>query len=124
MRNSGWAYASCNGNVGVVPLNYLVINTSNSKPIEPINQSREIPIPRATGSGNPPNKSHTKRVSFGENQVYENVDLEDYVSGKKQLKDGKDNVKNEETVASDLEKKIEPELKSTDASPVLVSEDK
>lgn len=111
----------------MVPLNYLVIKSSNYKTIqsklEPPNQSSEIPIPRVMSNGNSSNKSHTKRVSFGENQIFENVDLEDYVSGKKQIKDEKENVKNEENIRNQLEKQIEPKLEPTNASPVSVSED-
>lgn len=31
LKNTGWAYASCKGKAGVVPLNYLII--SKNRPI-------------------------------------------------------------------------------------------
>lgn len=77
LKNSGWAFAVCKGQSGLVPLNYLLI--SKSRPILS-NQSRsepeDIPVPRNSNNNN--NKTHTKRVSFGETQVFENVDIDDY----------------------------------------------
>ncbi|EFA06668.1 peroxisomal membrane protein PEX13 [Tribolium castaneum] len=82
LRNTGWAFAVANGRSGVVPLNYLVISKAG-----PREGTEEVPVPRVF------NKTHTKRVSFGENQVFENVDLDDYVTGKKEIK-GVDDIKN------------------------------
>ncbi|KAJ8971151.1 hypothetical protein NQ314_000849 [Rhamnusium bicolor] len=74
LKNSGWAFAVCKGKSGVVPLNYLIISKNR-----PINSSSNemIPIPRVSNNNNN-TKTHTKRVSFGENQIFENVDLDDY----------------------------------------------
>ncbi|KAJ8977969.1 hypothetical protein NQ317_008161 [Molorchus minor] len=79
LKNTGWAYAVCKGKSGVVPLNYLVI--SKSRPKESAS-NESVPIPRSSIINNNNNnnpKTHTKRVSFGENQIFENVDLDDYV---------------------------------------------
>lgn len=76
LKNTGWAFAHCKGRSGLIPLNYLVINKKNN--IFHAQSSVEIdsiPIPR--NSANTVNKSHTKRVSFGETQVFENNDLND-----------------------------------------------
>lgn len=83
LKNSGWAFALSNGRSGVVPLNYLVINKSlrNSPAVE----EQQMPVPRIL-SNSSNHKTHTKRVSFGENQIFENVDLDDYVTGKKEIK--------------------------------------
>ncbi|CAH0551052.1 unnamed protein product [Brassicogethes aeneus] len=72
LKNTGWALATFNGKSGVVPLNYLVI--SKTKPI--MNNDSNVPVPKDLNAINTP-KTHTKRVSFGENQIFENVDLED-----------------------------------------------
>lgn len=61
LKNTGWAFATCKGQAGVVPLNYLVI--SKNRPIIQTNKTEEPPVPRIFP------KTHTKRVSFGENQV-------------------------------------------------------
>ncbi|KRT80977.1 SH3 domain-containing protein [Oryctes borbonicus] len=57
LYNSGWAYATCNGRSGVIPLNYIVvvknINKSNRQNLS------EVPMQKP------------KRVSFGENQIFE-----------------------------------------------------
>lgn len=77
LKNTGWAFAVCKDQSGLVPLNYLVIN--KNRPIlsnQSCNQFEDIPVPR--NSNNNTNKTHTKRVSFGETQVFENVDLDDY----------------------------------------------
>ncbi|CAH1117156.1 unnamed protein product [Phaedon cochleariae] len=75
LKNSGWAFAVCKSKSGLVPLNYLVI--SKNRPIlssqKPVAEAEEPPVPRVFP------KTHTKRVSFGENQIFENVDLEDYL---------------------------------------------
>ncbi|RZC35159.1 peroxisomal membrane protein PEX13 [Asbolus verrucosus] len=91
LKNSGWAYALSNGRSGVVPLNYLVINKS-VRDSTTVND-QEMPVPRIFN--NPTHKTHTKRVSFGENQIFENVDLDDYVTGKKEIKGFDNGVKNE-----------------------------
>lgn len=90
LKNSGWAYAVSNGRSGVVPLNYLVINKAVPKEGLPVRE--EVPVPRVFGN-NTHHKTHTKRVSFGENQIFENVDLDDYVTGKKGVKEVDDTVK-------------------------------
>ncbi|XP_018578660.1 peroxisomal membrane protein PEX13 [Anoplophora glabripennis] len=71
LKNTGWAFAVHKGKSGVVPLNYLVIN--KNKPITS-NPEVTLPVPRPSSM-----KTHTKRVSFGENQIFENVDIDDYV---------------------------------------------
>lgn len=71
LKNTGWAFAVLKGKSGVVPLNYLVIN--KNKPITS-NPEEKLPVPRPSSM-----KTHTKRVSFGENQIFENVDIDDYV---------------------------------------------
>ncbi|GJQ76441.1 hypothetical protein Trydic_g2154 [Trypoxylus dichotomus] len=62
LYNSGWAYATCNGRSGVIPLNYILvvknINKSNRQNLS------ELPIP-------PSSMQKPKRVSFGENQIFE-----------------------------------------------------
>ncbi|XP_023015500.2 LOW QUALITY PROTEIN: peroxisomal biogenesis factor 13 [Leptinotarsa decemlineata] len=77
LKNSGWAFAVCKGQSGVVPLNHLIIN--KSRPILNTNKETDPPIPRVYPNGT---KTHTKRVSFGENQIFENVDLDDYMPKK------------------------------------------
>lgn len=71
LKNTGWAFAVYKGKSGVVPLNYLVIN--KNKPITS-NPEETLPVPRPSSM-----KTHRKRVSFGENQIFENVDIDDYV---------------------------------------------
>lgn len=76
LKNTGWAFAVCKGQSGLVPLNYLVIN--KNRPIlsnQSCNPVEDIPVPRNSSNAN---KTHTKRVSFGETQVFENIDLDDY----------------------------------------------
>ncbi|XP_050510587.1 peroxisomal membrane protein PEX13 [Diabrotica virgifera virgifera] len=73
LKNSGWAFAVCKAKSGLVPLNYLVI--SKNRPILHT-KTEDPPIPRVF------TKTHQKRVSFGENQIFENVDLDDYVMKK------------------------------------------
>lgn len=75
LKNTGWVFAVFNGKSGLVPLNYIVI--SKSKPITGI-LDNTVPVPRAINSSNSTPKTHTKRVSFGETQIFENIDLEDY----------------------------------------------
>lgn len=110
LRNTGWAYALSNGKSGLVPLNYLLLNKSNRRP-DPVsvasgilNQGDPIstnvenanwflepePVESDDAVSKPKGKTHTKRVSFGENQIFENIDL-DYLrnegdSATKQLK--------------------------------------
>lgn len=82
LKNSGWAFAVCKGQSGLIPLNYLVIN--KNKPIvssESCNEVEDIPVPRNFNYN--ANKTHTKRVSFGETQVFENIDVDDYKINKK-----------------------------------------
>ncbi|KAJ8925353.1 hypothetical protein NQ315_009183 [Exocentrus adspersus] len=73
LKNSGWAFAVCKGKSGVVPLNYLVISKN-----KPVGNSIEntLPVPRPSSRNS--TKTNTKRVSFGENQIFENVDIDDY----------------------------------------------
>ncbi|XP_017785321.1 PREDICTED: peroxisomal membrane protein PEX13 [Nicrophorus vespilloides] len=54
LNNSGWAYATCNGRSGVIPLNYIVIKKKS-----------------ADGTYAPMVRKPQKRVSFGENQIFE-----------------------------------------------------
>lgn len=62
LYNSGWAYATCNGRCGVIPLNYVVviknINRTNRQNLS------SVPVP-------PTSVQKPKRVSFGENQIFE-----------------------------------------------------
>lgn len=100
LKNTGWAFGVCKGKAGVVPLNYLVIN--KNKPIIS-NPEETLPVPKPLSI-----KTHTKRVSFGENQIFENVDIDDYVLRKEpsvSSQAGKDN---------NLESQIES--KNTDVS--------
>ncbi|XP_044263771.1 probable peroxisomal membrane protein PEX13 [Tribolium madens] len=101
LKNSGWAFALANGRSGVVPLNYLVI--SKAGPKERPTVEEEVPIPRVF------NKTNTKRVSFGENQVFENVDLDDYVKEKQvdSKKNQKDDVENKDEIIEVETKKVE-----------------
>nr|CAI5840265.1 unnamed protein product [Callosobruchus analis] len=78
LKNTGWAYAVCKGKAGVVPLNYLVI--SKTRPVTS-NPSEDVPVPVPKPTTT---KTHTKRVSFGENQIFENVDINDYVMPKRE----------------------------------------
>lgn len=81
LKNTGWAFAEFNGKSGVVPLNYLVI--SKSRPLTNMTHSNDNRVFNnnnnivTTHSNN--SKSHNKRVSFGENQIFENIDLDDYI---------------------------------------------
>ncbi|KAG5884614.1 hypothetical protein JTB14_023812 [Gonioctena quinquepunctata] len=95
LKNSGWAFAACKGKSGVVPLNYLVIN--KSRPIINNHKEEGPPIPRVFPNGT---KTHTKRVSFGENQIFENVDLDDYLLKKEPSEDSQ----KKESAKSDSEK--------------------
>lgn len=112
LKNTGWAFAICKGKSGLVPLNYLVI--SKGRPILN-NQTRteveeDIPVPR--NSNNNVTKTHTKRVSFGETQVFENIDLEDY---KRKPDESKSSLPNEQAKEStqDLQtSQIQSEAKS------------
>lgn len=62
LYNTGWAFATCNGRSGVIPLNYIVVvknvNKSNRQNLS------ELPVP-------PTSAQRPKRVSFGENQIFE-----------------------------------------------------
>lgn len=124
LLNSGWAFAiAANGKSGNVPLNYLVIN--KSKPImnnnnsfssqsnlnsteksnlKSSNSTTEDKTPNSNNSNNPSTKTHTKRVSFGENQIFENVDLDDYIYAKKNSNENTD---------SNSEKTEKPEENTT-----------
>lgn len=130
LLNSGWAFAvSANGKSGNVPLNYLVIskskpimnnnnsysnnsnlnNTSNVNNAANLNNVEKSSLKNSnlTDQKSPNNsstKTHTKRVSFGENQIFENVDLDDYIYAKQsQSNDSdKENTENsEKTVNSE-----------------------
>lgn len=70
LRNTGWAYAVHNGNSGVVPLNYIVFNKNASAVPDKILVSRTSNIKDTNGSG--PAKTHSKRVSFGDIEIFEN----------------------------------------------------
>lgn len=74
LKNTGWAFAYSKGRSGLIPLSYLVINKKNTI-FNTLSDTQidSIPIPRK--NINTMNKSHTKRVSFGETQVFENIDL-------------------------------------------------
>ncbi|KAL3287200.1 hypothetical protein HHI36_001677 [Cryptolaemus montrouzieri] len=107
LKNSGWVYALSNGKSGIIPLNYLVLNKSSRRPV-PFegNMNQKIPplgnfeltnqsstnekIPDYTtvpvlknndtnGSTTVDTKTHVKKVSFGENQIFENIDLDDVI---------------------------------------------
>ncbi|XP_056638454.1 peroxisomal membrane protein PEX13 [Diorhabda carinulata] len=97
LKNSGWAFAVCKGKSGVVPLNYLVI--SKSRPILQTNKTAEPPVPKVFP------KTHQKRVSFGENQIYENVDLDDYmIKNDSETKQPSQEIKLEDTKKEENEK--------------------
>lgn len=95
LSNSGWAYATCNGRSGVVPLNYIVIVkkvspsqpvtcTSKSNPTDPV-FNKPIYKPQVsapvtpvsvlsnsnTNSTNNTPRKVQKRVSFGETQIFD-----------------------------------------------------
>jgi len=73
LRNTGWAYAVLNGSSGVVPLNYIVINKNNSSDSEkvPVHKSSIVKEENERNNG----KSHNKRVSFGDIQIFESEDV-------------------------------------------------
>lgn len=89
LKNTGWAFAVLNGRSGVVPLNYIVVSTGRplvkSFDKKGMNNNNDEEAVSSNSA-----KTHTKRVSFGENQIFENIDLDDYV--KKPEKES--NVKN------------------------------
>lgn len=96
LKTTGWAYALSNGKSGLVPLNYLLLNKSNKKPVptsaassrqktedsvlknyENTNWFSETTVDTPDESEpKPKGKTHTKKVSFGENQIFENIDLD------------------------------------------------
>lgn len=81
--NSDWAFAVSNGKSGIVPLNYLLNIDSRRKemPVPPRKQIIPSSSINMTNGVVTPHKTHTKRVSFGENQIFENFDLDDYIGG-------------------------------------------
>ncbi|KAH1001953.1 hypothetical protein HUJ04_005907 [Dendroctonus ponderosae] len=68
LKNSGWAYGVHNGKFGMIPLNYIVISKNNKAVPE------TVPIPRISNikDANGPVKTHSKRVSFGDIEIFEN----------------------------------------------------
>ncbi|KAL1512975.1 hypothetical protein ABEB36_002470 [Hypothenemus hampei] len=69
LKNTGWAYAVHNGQSGVVPVNYIVISKFGNE--------NKVLVPRSSNmkesNGNSSNvKTHTKRVSFGDIEIFEN----------------------------------------------------
>ncbi|XP_022899830.2 peroxisomal membrane protein PEX13 [Onthophagus taurus] len=69
LYNTGWAFATCNGRSGVVPLNYLVTmkNVNNNKPIPAVSfPAQNIETTQIPESSNKP-----KSVSFGGTQFIE-----------------------------------------------------
>jgi len=74
LRNTGWAYAVHDGKSGVIPLNYIVINKNTSPSIvnDKILVSRTSSMKESNGTG--PTKAHSKRVSFGDIEIFENDD--------------------------------------------------
>ncbi|CAG9768576.1 unnamed protein product [Ceutorhynchus assimilis] len=61
LKNTGWAYAFYNGKGGMIPLNYIVIS-KNGKILGTSNMKE------ANSNG----KTHSKRVSFGDIEIFEN----------------------------------------------------
>lgn len=112
LKNSGWAFAVCRGQSGLVPLNYLVI--SKARPIlssQPRSDVEDVPVPR--NSNNNVTKTHTKRVSFGETQVFENIDLDDY-KVKKDTESSHSTQEGEENIVNPQTSAVQQEAKSDD----------
>lgn len=112
LKNSGWAFAVCRGQSGLVPLNYLVI--SKARPIlssQPRSDVEDVPVPR--NSNNNVTKTHTKRVSFGETQVFENIDLDDY-KVKKDTESSHSTQEGEENIVNPQTSAVQQEVKSDD----------
>nr|CAH7718646.1 unnamed protein product [Callosobruchus chinensis] len=117
LKNTGWAYAVCKGKAGVVPLNYLVISKARpvtSNPAEDV----PVPIPKPTTT-----KTHTKRVSFGENQIFENVDIDDYVMPKRESSQNSAAKKEEKVESSGGDKQESCEESKSGSSKVVDSND-
>ncbi|KAF7273209.1 peroxisomal biogenesis factor 13 [Rhynchophorus ferrugineus] len=72
LKNTGWAYAVHNGKAGVVPLNYIVI--SKKAPDHPPTISVPTKSTIKEESSASPAKTHTKRVSFGDIQIFDTED--------------------------------------------------
>ncbi|XP_044747089.1 probable peroxisomal membrane protein PEX13 [Coccinella septempunctata] len=127
LRNTGWAYALSKGKSGLVPLNYLLLNKSTKKqdpiPVATSNLSRENFLKNfentnwfSDNPNAPPSeeevktKSKAKRVSFGENQIFENIDLDslrkEADSETKQLKSSLKNSNHNNEQGSDCDKHI------------------
>ncbi|XP_060520590.1 peroxisomal membrane protein PEX13 [Cylas formicarius] len=67
LKNTGWAFAVKDGKSGVVPLNYILIDKNNNSTL-----SDKIPVPRTSNvKPETATKNHTKRVSFGDIQFFE-----------------------------------------------------
>lgn len=70
LKNTGWAYAVLNGKSGVVPLNYIII----SKGMPSVDEAQKVLVPRMSNMKevNNTGKTHSKRVSFGDIEIFEN----------------------------------------------------
>lgn len=70
LKNTGWAYAVLNGKSGVVPLNYIII----SKGMPSVEEAQKVLVPRMSNMKevNNTGKTHSKRVSFGDIEIFEN----------------------------------------------------
>lgn len=69
LKNTGWAYAVLNGKSGVVPLNYIIISKGT-----PSVEAQKVLVPRMSNMKevNNTGKTHSKRVSFGDIEIFEN----------------------------------------------------
>lgn len=73
LRNTGWAYAVKNGKSGVIPLNYIIINKNGSLVLDtPSVYKSKVKAKDEVETGS--TKNGTKRVSFGDIQIFESDD--------------------------------------------------
>lgn len=91
LKNTGWAYAVLNGKSGVVPLNYIII----SKGRPSVDEAQKVLVPRMSNMKevNNTGKTHSKRVSFGDIEIFEN---------------GEDSVRIEKIPVASDEKPVDP----------------
>lgn len=91
LKNTGWAYAVLNGKSGVVPLNYIII----SKGMPSVDEAQKVLVPRMSNMKevNNTGKTHSKRVSFGDIEIFEN---------------GEDSVRIEKIPVASDEKPVDP----------------
>lgn len=72
LKNSGWVYGVHNGKSGMIPLNYIVISKSNNNNNQAAPEKVLIPRISNIKDSNGPVKTHSKRVSFGDIEIFEN----------------------------------------------------